>query len=216
MRVEPPYNPLDKKNLGISVADALLARPFDSLPPADRFIGAGVYAIYYKGAHPAYSTLAKLNKRDGMHIPIYVGKAIPSGARKGGYGLGSDPGQALYNRLRQHAKSIEQVSADIYDPLRLCLEDFSCQYLAVDDVWIPLGENLLIEMFSPVWNTVVDGFGNHDPGAGRYKGECSAWDVLHPGRLWAAKCSPSGKSHKEIMQIVKDHFANRYAQELED
>jgi hypothetical protein len=26
----------------------------------------------------------------------------------------------------------------------------------VDDIWIPLGESLLIEMFSPLWNKVLD------------------------------------------------------------
>jgi hypothetical protein len=31
MRVETPYNPLDKKNLGVSVADALLARRVEPL-----------------------------------------------------------------------------------------------------------------------------------------------------------------------------------------
>ena len=45
MRVEPPYNPLDKKNLGVSVADALLARNVESLPLSEPFIGAGIYAI---------------------------------------------------------------------------------------------------------------------------------------------------------------------------
>ena len=33
-----------------------------------------------------------------------------------------------------------------------------------------------------LWNSLVDGFGNHDPGAGRYKGLRPRWDVLHPGR----------------------------------
>lgn len=30
---ETPYNPLDKKNLGVSVADAMLSRPVSPLPP---------------------------------------------------------------------------------------------------------------------------------------------------------------------------------------
>ena len=41
-----PFNPLDKRNLAESVTDAMLARPVESLPPA-RFIGVGIYAIYY-------------------------------------------------------------------------------------------------------------------------------------------------------------------------
>ena len=43
-----PYNPLDKKNLGVSAATALLSSAVHNLPP-EKFIGAGVYAIYYRG-----------------------------------------------------------------------------------------------------------------------------------------------------------------------
>jgi hypothetical protein len=32
---DTPYNPLDKKNLGVSVADALLASPVSSLTAKD-------------------------------------------------------------------------------------------------------------------------------------------------------------------------------------
>lgn len=156
---EPPYNPLDKKNLGISVADALLARPVYSLPPENRFVGAGIYAIYYVGNYPAYAPIAERN-RDGLfEAPIYVGKAIPAGARRGG-GLGVTTGPVLFRRLSEHAQSIAQVE-------NLELSDFLCRYLVVDDIWIPLGESLLIERFVPVWNSTIDGFGNHDPGSGR-------------------------------------------------
>ena len=116
-------------------------------------------------------------------MPIYVGKAVPAGARKGGYGLGGSPGTVLYRRLIEHAESVEQAE-------NLSAEDFFCRYLAVDDIWIPLGESLLIEMLSPVWNALIDGFGNHDPGKGRYNQQRSAWDVLHPGRPWAKRLQP--------------------------
>ena len=55
-----PFNPLDKRNLGESVADALLDTDAQSLPPIP-FIGAGVYAIYYTGSFSAYEQLAKMN-----------------------------------------------------------------------------------------------------------------------------------------------------------
>jgi hypothetical protein len=45
LKTETPYNPLDKKNLGISVADAMLSRPVTSLPPKEGFIAAGIYAL---------------------------------------------------------------------------------------------------------------------------------------------------------------------------
>lgn len=84
MRVEPPYNPLDKKNLGVSVADALLARGVEPLRSSEPFVAAGIYAIYYIGPFPAYEPIAGANRSEQFKAPIYVGKAVPAGARKGG------------------------------------------------------------------------------------------------------------------------------------
>ena len=91
IRVEPPYNPLDKKNLGVSVADAMLERPVEKLPPEEPFIGAGIYAIYYVGNFPAYKPIAEKNVKKKFAQPIYVGKAVPKGARIGG-ALDPEPG----------------------------------------------------------------------------------------------------------------------------
>jgi hypothetical protein len=41
------YNPLDKKHLGESVAEALLRGEPDPLGALGLFNGAGIYAIYY-------------------------------------------------------------------------------------------------------------------------------------------------------------------------
>lgn len=49
MKHENPYNPLDKKNLGASVAEALLERTVHPLGKLEVFVGAGIYAIYYTG-----------------------------------------------------------------------------------------------------------------------------------------------------------------------
>ena len=45
MKKETPYNPLDKLNLGESVADALLAKEKVLLNSIEPFSGAGIYAI---------------------------------------------------------------------------------------------------------------------------------------------------------------------------
>jgi len=194
---ETPYNPLAKENLGISVADAMLIKPPSSLPPDKSFLGAGIYAIYYVGPFAAYEAIATKNRNKKFGVPIYVGKAIPEGARKGGSRLlGTD----LYDRLREHAKSIEQTK-------NLKLADFFCRYLVVDDIWIPLGESLLIEKFSPVWNKLVDGFGNHDPGSGRYNQQNSLWDTIHPGRSWAVKLQPCTKSESQILEMIRKYLA---------
>jgi len=201
MKTEIPYNPLDKRNLGVSVADALLARPVVDLPPPDRFIGAGIYAIYYAGDFAPYAPISSANAKGNFGKPIYVGKAVPAGARKGGFGLDADPGTVLYNRLAEHAQSIKQASTN------LNLADFKCRYLVVDDIWIPLGESLLIQMFTPIWNHVVDGFGNHDPGGGRYNQQRSPWDMIHPGRSWAEKCQPNLKTEDQIIASITDALA---------
>ncbi|MCH8328295.1 MAG: restriction endonuclease, partial [Candidatus Marinimicrobia bacterium] len=54
MSEETPYNPLDKRNLGVSVAEALLSRKAVPLGKVKRFKGAGIYVIYYAGGFPAY------------------------------------------------------------------------------------------------------------------------------------------------------------------
>jgi hypothetical protein len=88
----------------------------------------------------------------------------------------------------------------------LGIKDFHCRFLVVDDIWIPLGESLLIAKFSPVWNSLIDGFGNHDPGKGRYEGMRPRWDVLHPGRTWAGKCQPRKESLAEIQRDVETYL----------
>jgi len=196
---EKIYNPLDKKNLGESVEKALLERPAQAMPIDKSFEGAGIYVIYYSGDFPAYRPIAAKNKRKDPKQPIYVGKAIPSGGRKGARDLEESAGSVLYTRLSEHAESIELVK-------NLDIKDFTCRYLVVDDIWIPLGETLLITKFNPLWNAVVEGFGNHDPGKGRYEGKRPNWDTVHPGRAWAAKCQPSAKSEKQILKDIEDFF----------
>ena len=92
---DAPFNPLDKLNLAKSLAEAMLKRPVSLLPPDEKFDGAGVYAIYYAGDSALYEPIAEKNQGEDPKLPIYVGKAVPPGARKGGFGLGADPGNAV-------------------------------------------------------------------------------------------------------------------------
>lgn len=195
---EPPFNPLDKRNLGVSVAQALLAQPVLPLAILAPFTGAGIYVIYYVGNYTPYQALAEANRRTVTPFsrPIYVGKAVPEGTRKGGFGLDLPAGSVLFSRLNEHATSVRQAQ-------NLDLADFSCRYLVVDDIWIPLGEALLIQRFSPLWNQIVEGFGNHDPGSGRAAQKRSPWDTIHPGRPWAARLPAYPRSEVEIMARVQ-------------
>ncbi len=191
-----PFNPLDTKNLAIAVIKALLQkrpRRLGELPP---FQGAGIYAIYYSGAFATYRTIAAENReRTNPRWPIYVGKATPPGGRKGGFDPVATNNMALFSRLREHAKSVTDTS-------NLDITDFSCRFLVVQDLWIPLAEGLLISHFAPIWNRFVDGFGNHTPGAGRFLGVRPRWDVLHPGRAWAARCQPRAETEADIHREV--------------
>jgi hypothetical protein len=195
-----PFNPLDKTSLGTSVAEALLARPVIPMAELPVFRGAGVYALYYTGKSKPYRALAKINEDGKYRVPIYVGKAVPAGSRKGGV-LDMKPGRALSNRLAEHAESLRATA-------NLRIDDFACRFLVVDDIWIPLGESLLMARFAPLWNSLIDGFGNHAPGSGRHAGMRPRWDVLHPGRAWAARCRERPEHAIEIEREVINHLAN--------
>lgn len=202
---EPPhksarlFNPLDKKQLAASVGEALLSSDLHPLPPAERFSGAGVYAIYYLGDAQVYRELTRLNSNSECPTPIYIGKAIPTGARKGDVEFDATAGFALFKRLSEHAESIKLAT-------NLDLFHFRCRFLVVDDIWIPLGESLLIRQFRPLWNVAIDGFGNHDPGSGRHKQRRSHWDVLHPGRQWAERLAPCSKTADQITKQISNRF----------
>lgn len=193
-----PYNPLDLRRLGEGIARALLDHPVYPLPPVTRFPGSGIYAIYYTGGFAPYEPIALKNRDGKFEHPMYVGKGIPEGRRMGGEGFAATAGAELYARFRQHARTIQATE-------NLKLGDFSCRYLVVAPVWIPLGEELLIRWFRPLlWNTIVTGFGNNDPGKGRYDQQRSLWDVLHPGRVWAVRCADNPRSPEQVARLVEE------------
>lgn len=200
------YNPLDKLNLAKSIQSELLSVEPAPLAKCGEIQGAGIYVIYYRGAFAPYAPLAEANAKEFVK-PIYIGKAIPKGGRKGGLSKDSAKGKALSDRLGQHAESVDQVA-------NLKLEDFYFRHLVVDDVWIPLGENMLITTFGPVWNRAIDGFGNKDPGKRRATQFKSPWDVLHPGRKVMEKLADSGLTSEFLVVRVADFFAGRPLQKL--
>ena len=166
------YDPLTYDNLMAGLVVYFQKQDQARLNKATGIEGPGIYALYYTGTLPVYKPIA-----DG-EAPIYVGKAIPPGSRKGDTVDVSVP--VLQRRLNEHAKSITQT-------VNLDAADFWCRYLAVQPVWITLTERFLIDHFRPVWNICLDGFGDHDPGIGRRDSERSWWDTMHSGRAWASK-----------------------------
>ncbi|NHZ65295.1 Eco29kI family restriction endonuclease [Massilia genomosp. 1] len=193
-----PFNPLDKKNLGASVAEALLTKEVHPLGELPAFEGAGIYAIYYTGDFQPYQQVSRLNRDGKFLLPIYVGKAIPAGARRGA-DLELAAGKVLQKRIKEHAESVR--AADNLD-----IDDFHCRFLVVDDIWIPLGESLIIGRFKPIWNALIDGFGNHNPGKGRLAGKRSRWDVLHPGRGWVMNYADRPETAAQLAQDAESYL----------
>jgi hypothetical protein len=175
--------------------------PLHLLPPSSGFIGSGVYTIYYIGNHELYARMSELNRQNCIY-PIYVGKAVPPGWRTGRVGLSITPD--LSRRLREHSKSLRQVS-------NLRENEFLCRFMILNDVESDLVgpvEAGLIRQYKPLWNMVVDGFGNHDPGSGRYNQAKSEWDVLHPGRIWAERLTGISPVLENIVIKVQNYLQN--------
>jgi len=176
--------------------------PVHALPPPTRFLGTGVYALYYMGTNTHYARYAELN-RLSYGYPIYVGKAVPSGWRKSR--ISDQPGNKkseLFRRLSEHASNIEKGDG-------IALPEFSCRFVIFEDEgsdMISTIEAALIKLNMPLWNTAVDGFGNHTPGAGRFEQAKSDWDVIHPGRDWAEKCVGHHKPKDQILKNILDHL----------
>jgi Eco29kI restriction endonuclease len=176
--------------------------PVHTLPPPEIFTGTGVYALYYTGHNPLYKKYAELN-RLSYNFPIYVGKAVPKGWRQArASDSKSTSSRELFNRLKEHSRSI-LACAD------LSIEEFSCRFVIFEQEssdMISTVEAALIKINRPLWNTTVDGFGNHTPGNGRFEQAKSDWDVVHKGRIWAEKCKGKSKSKVVILANIQHHL----------
>lgn len=184
------YDPLTYENLMAGLALHFSERPRVPLDAIDDVAGPGIYALYYAGPFDAYRPIS------GADDPIYVGKAVPPGSRRG---EDVDVGRpVLRQRLREHARSIGAAN-------NLDLRNFTCRHLSVVAVWITLAERFLVNHHRPLWNVCLDGFGDHDPGRGRSGSDRSWWDTLHPGRPWAEKLQ-AGKSEADALAMVCAFF----------
>ncbi|MBN1486161.1 MAG: Eco29kI family restriction endonuclease [Anaerolineae bacterium] len=178
-----------------SAVDFFNNTPVCAIPPLDSFMGGGVYALYYTGNYKAYVEAGVTSENNYLN-PIYVGKAVPRGWRTAR--LTDLEAPVLYTRLREHAKSIELAQ-------NLLLKNFCCRFMLMEepesDLIVPV-EAALIRNYRPLWNTLVDGFGNHDPGKGRYNQSKSEWDVLHPGRPWADRLTGISPKLEAIIEKI--------------
>jgi Eco29kI restriction endonuclease len=185
------YDPLDLKTLAESMARVVLEQPVHPLAKVPVFEGAGVYIIYYTGSYEPYKSIAQKNKGQKWEQPIYVGEAARKGGRKGGVLLEGPAGKVLFNRLKNHLDSIRNTK-------NLRVDDFWCRYLAID-------------RYTPIWNKVIDGFGNKVVGAGREnEQQKSMWDVVHPGRTGAAaKTNKKYPNDEAVLEKLRKFYAGK-------
>lgn len=174
--------------------------PTEPLPPEERFVGGGVYALYYAGDFSEYRDLYK-NYPD---LPIYVGKAVLPGWRQA-RGSVKENATSLHGRLKEHSRSIAASR-------NLDLSDFICRFMVLvgsENDLINTVEAALTRKYNPLWNSYIDGFGNHDPGKGRYEQAPSEWDVLHPGRVWAARLKGIAPDENKVKEKIGAYYVSK-------
>lgn len=192
------FNPLAIESLAESILRRLMEQDPAPLGELEPMVGQGIYAIYYTGNYPLYEVISRHNMGGQWRLPIYVGKAVAPGGRKGIATSNPLQGTSLFSRLKDHATSIR-------DAENLDIEDFFTRWLLLDDIWIALGESALIRAHRPLWNSHVSGFGNHDPGRGRSGGVRPEWDTIHPGRSWAVLL-PARKDGPSVIEATAAQY----------
>lgn len=176
--------------------------PVCELPPP-RFTGSGVYALYCTAKKGLYERYGNKVNRMGYNVPIYVGKAVPQGWRQSRTaGMATDKGTELRSRLVHHSKTILAVE-------NLELSDFACRFMIFSGASVDMiaaVEAALIAEYTPLWNTVIDGFGNNDPGGKRMGGVVPKWHILHKGVKWAAKMTGPRADVRKVQKSVMDYM----------
>ena len=79
-----PYDPLDYRNLTVSLVRELMGRSAVSLPLSTRFRGPGVYALFYDGDFGPYATL----RSSDATPPDLRGQGRAPRREEGGNGIG--------------------------------------------------------------------------------------------------------------------------------
>ncbi len=162
---------------------------FQDLP---NILGAGLYGLYLQeNCGTLYQGLLT------PEYPLYIGKAVPTGSRQGRR-LSSTT--QLRQRLMEHQRSLEQGGLDA--------GVFRCRWMVLTgrgEELISLLESTLIRRYHPLWNSYIDGFGIHTPGAGRLHQQPSEWDTLHPGRPWLAQLTGAPRNKDAILQKIRSY-----------
>ena len=67
-------------------------------------------------------------------------------------------------------------------------------------------EAALIAEYTPLWNAVIDGFGNNPPGDKRMGGIVPKWHILHKGVKWASQMTGHRANVRSIQKSVMDYM----------
>ena len=204
MDPESSFEPGNPDTVGRLVVIALLAQDRIPLSEIRPTYGSGVYALYYVGDHPAYAEIAH------TETPIYVGKADPDEPRAA---TPREQGVRLFGRLADHRDAIREVEVfghenGLAEPLKVA--DFECRRLVCATNAQLVAERRLIDIFRPAWNAetkICFGLSKHGDNAQIRRNKKSPWDVIHPGRGWAAE-SPvrDGMTSETITAKLATHF----------
>ena len=114
------FDPGNPAVVGRFIALAMIAQQRVSLAAVERFYGSGVYALYYGGDFAPYSSIGN------TETPIYVGKADPQSETAR---TPSDQGIRLFNRLKDHLRSIGKANGTLE------VSHFDCRFLVVQSGW---------------------------------------------------------------------------------
>lgn len=174
--------------------------PCYSLTNVPQFHGAGVYALYLTSAEQTFYEGCV-----SPDYPIYIGKGVPAGSRQG---KSTKENAAIRTRLNKHKRSIKQCR-------NLEEQQFMFKFVILKGEatnFISAMESYFIRHFNPIWNSYIDGFGNNDPGKGRYNQSPSEWDVLHPGRNFAKNLTGTPPILDDIISKIA-HFSQKQSHE---
>jgi len=169
--------------------ELLEGAPVYSLTNAAKIKGQGVYALVYKGQFPSYAAISIANRVGERVLPIYIGKAW---ATKPGLAE-----RAAAERVGRHRRSIMMLDD-------LNAEDFEVRFIALPWGKVESIEQALINLYAPLWNVALPGFGNKHPGKGRAGQRRSAFDTFHMGRPFAALLSESVSSLPDIIASIQE------------
>lgn len=192
----------------IAFLDKQPCRPLESLNEEAAHLGEyiGVYSLYCEGDNPMYEPLVLANRGE-CHLPIYVGKAVPGGARSGRIkheelavaGRSPRGGNSVLKRLDLHRRSVKQAGS-------LEVQDFKAKIVPMDMDLVAWGESLLLCHLQPIWNQLISGFGNNKPGKRRNEQKLSEWDKLRWGRESMSDLAYSERPDEARYEIeIKQH-----------